>query len=89
MTWEDLKLQISDDVKKLMLERHVSEAEIKKVIFNAESTGDKLYQPEANWYLAKLRIGTATFYTEYSIEGNEYLVKSVYAHKAEITGIKE
>lgn len=84
MTWEEIKLEISDDVKLRLEGRHILEDEVKQVINNAETKGEKLYQPDANRYLAKLRIGSATFYVEYSINEDKYVVNSAYAHKAEI-----
>ena len=86
MSYGEMKLQISDEIKKLLEERHILEDEIKQVIYYAESEGDKLYQPESNTFLAKLRIGNATFYTKYSVDGESYLVQSAYAHKSELLG---
>jgi hypothetical protein len=80
----EIKLQIDDKVKQLMGERHISEDELQQVIQHAEAEGDKLYVPDANKYLAKLKIGKATFYAEYSIEGGNYVVCSAYVHKAEL-----
>ncbi len=85
MTWEEIKLRVSDKVKQLLEERHILEDEVKSIIHYGETEGEKLYQPEANRYLAKSRIGEATFYVEYSIEEGNYLVHTAYAHKAEIT----
>ena len=84
MTWEEIKLELSDEVKQQLEDRHILEDEVKQVINNAETAGEKLYQPDENRYLAKLRIGEATFYVEYAIEGDKYVVNSTYAHKAEI-----
>jgi hypothetical protein len=86
VSYEEIKLQISDEIKKCLDERHILEDEIKQVIYHAETEGNKLYQPEANCYLAKLKIGNATFYAKYSVEGDSYLVQSAYAHKSEILG---
>ncbi len=86
MTWEETELQVSDEGKQLLEDRHISEDEVKRVIHYAETEGQKLYQPEADRYLAKLRIGEATFYVEYSIEEGKYVVRSAYAHKSEIIG---
>ena len=86
MSGEEIKLELSDEVKQLLEERHILEDEVKKVVDHAETEGEKLYQPEANRYLAKLRIGQASFYVEYSIEEGNYTVHSAYAHKAEVTG---
>ncbi len=86
MSWADIKLQISDDVKLLLDGRHILEDEVKQVIHHAETEGTKLYQEDANRYLAKLMIGQATFYVDYSIEGDEHVVRSAYAHKSEVKG---
>ena len=86
MTLEEIKLQVNDNVKQLMEDRHISDDEVKKVIHHAETESDKLYLPDENRYLAKLRIGEATFYVEYSIEEGNYIVRSAYAHKTKIIG---
>ena len=86
MTWEEIKLQISDEVKRLLEERHISEDEVKQVIHHAETEGEKLYIPDGNKYLAKLAIGEATFYVAYSVEDGSYAVQTAYAHKAKIMG---
>jgi len=84
--WEDIKLQLSDEVKQLLEERHILEDEVKQVIDHAETAGEKLYQPDESRYLAKLLIGKATFYVEYSVEDGSYKVHTAYAHKAKIAG---
>ena len=86
MTWEEIKLQVSNETKQLLEERHILEDEVRQVIHHAETEGEKLYLPDENRYLAKLKIGKATFYVEYSVEDGNYTVRSVYAHKAEIKG---
>ncbi|MFC2003202.1 hypothetical protein ACFLV4_04585 [Chloroflexota bacterium] len=86
MSWEEIKLELSDKVKQLLEEKHILEDEVRQVINNAETEGEKLYQPDTNKYLAKLKIGKATFYVEYSIKEDSYVVSSAYAHKAEIKG---
>lgn len=86
MTWEEIKLQVSSEAKQLLEERHILEDEVRQVIHHAETEGEKLYLPDENRYLAKLKIGKATFYVEYSVEDGNYIVRSVYAHKAEIKG---
>lgn len=87
MSWEDIKIEISDTVKQTMEERHVSPDEVKMVINHVEKEeGTKLYVPDANRYLGKKMIGTATFYVDYSFEGDKYIINSAYVHKAEIQG---
>lgn len=86
MPWGEIKLQVNDEVSKRLEERHILEDEVKQVIHHAETEGEKLYEPDANKYLAHLRIGNATFYVEYSVEPGNYIVRSAYAHKSEIVG---
>lgn len=86
MTWEEITLQVNEEGKQLLEERHISEDEVKRVVYYAETEGKKLYQPEANRYLAKLRMGEATFYVEYSIEEEKFVVRTAYTHKSEIIG---
>lgn len=84
MSWEEIKLQVGDEVKKLLEERHISEEEVKKVIDFAETKGEKLYQPEANRYLAKSRLGEVVIYVEYSTDEKGYIVHTAYSHRSKI-----
>jgi hypothetical protein len=84
MSWEEIKLQVGDEVKKLLEERHISEEEVKKVIDFAETKGEKLYQQEENRYLAKSRLGEVTIYVEYSTDENGYIVRTAYSHRSKI-----
>ena len=84
MSWEETKLQISDQVKTLMADRGISDDEIKQVIHQAETTGEKLHQPEASRCLAKSRLGEVTVYAEYSVAENEYVIHSTYSHRSKI-----
>lgn len=85
-SWQEVKLDISVVVTRYLEMRHVLEDEIKQVIFHAETSGEKLFQPDTGKFLAKLRIGQATFYVEYSQGTRSFTVESAYAHKSEIVG---
>jgi glutamate synthase (NADPH) small chain len=85
-SWAEVKLEISAEVNRYLEMRHVQADEIKQVIFHAETTGEKLYQPGANKYLGKLRMGRATFYVDYGLGVASFIVNSAYAHRSEITG---
>jgi len=84
MSGEEIKLQVGDEVKKLLEERHISEEEVKKVIDFAASKGEKIYQQEANRYLARSRLGEVTIYVEYSTDENGYIVHTAYSHRSKI-----
>jgi hypothetical protein len=76
-----LKLEISDDVRKLLDERHVLDDDIRRVIDHAESTGLKLFQPDTPYFLSKMRIHEAMFYVEYSKDKGAYKIHTAYTHR--------
>ena len=76
-----LKLDIPDDVKSLMDDRHVLEEDVRRIIEHAEKTGLKLYQPGTDRFLSKLRIYQAMFYVEYSPVKDAYRIHTAYTHR--------
>ena len=83
--YTSIEVQLSGEVSEVMESRGIHEDEVKIVIHEGETTGKKLYQPENNRYLAKKRLGEATFYVEYSVSGeNKYLIHTAYSHMAEL-----
>jgi glutamate synthase (NADPH/NADH) small chain len=83
LDYENIKLQKDDKVRETLQSRHILDEEIKMVISNAETTGEKLYQPDTGKFLAKLKIGDVTFYVEYSaFEENTYVIHTAYSHRA-------
>lgn len=77
-----LKLEIADNVKTLLDDRHILEDDIRRVIEHAERTGLKLYQPGTHRFLSKLRIYQALFYVEYSSsEKGVYTIDTAYLHR--------
>ena len=83
--YEQVQFEVSDEVRQLLESRHILDDEIRMVIRNAETNGEKLYDPQTNKFLAKLRIGNATFYVEYSVtEEGSYVVHTAYSHRSEL-----
>jgi len=79
-----IELQKTSELAELLESRHILDDEIKTVIHNAEATKKKLYQPESNRFLAKMRIGNVTFYVEYSpVAERTHLIHTAYCHRAE------
>ena len=85
-TYHEIELIKSDAVASLMEQRHILDDDVKQVIYNAEATGEKLYQPEANRYLAKMTLPNVTFYVEYSVSDGGYEVHTTYSHRSTIIG---
>lgn len=81
--YEHIRLEKNEEVAEILRSRHILDDEVRMVIHNAESKGEKLYCPGEARFLAKLRIGDVTFYVEYSIIAeNTYRVHSGYCHRA-------
>ncbi|MFO8010172.1 MAG: hypothetical protein R6U89_05090 [Dehalococcoidia bacterium] len=79
-----MELEIGDDLKMTMEERGLREEDVKKVIQEAESSGDKLYQPDTPHCLAKLKIEESWVFVEYSAMGDDkYRVNRAYSMKTE------
>jgi len=85
-SWRHVKLEISTEVNRYLEMRHVLEDEVKQVIYHAENTGEKLYKPDINRFLGKLKIGKVTFYADYSYGDGKFILKYGYAHRSEIIG---
>ena len=82
--YHEIQLIKSDNVASLLEERHILDDDIKQVIYNAEATGEKLFQPEENRYLAKMTLSNATFYVEYSVADGNYVVHTAYSHRTDL-----
>ena len=83
---EALEIRMSNDTKELLETRHILDDEVKMVIHESESTGNKLRQEGSDHLLGKKTIGKVTFYAEYSPSGNKtYTVHSAYSHRMEVS----
>jgi hypothetical protein len=77
-----IKLEKSKDVQDLLDARHITDIDLKRVLDHAEKTGKKLYLPNSDRLLSKLRIVDTYFYAEYSpIEEGSFRIHSAYAHR--------
>jgi len=80
---QGVKLEIGGDVREVLESRGIREEDVAAVIQKAEETGEKLYREDR--FLAKLEIGEATYYAEYSTAGEgTYVVHTAYSHRARI-----
>ena len=64
--WEALKLIKSDAVNTVLEDRGILDDDIKMVIYNAETTDEKMYKPDTGECLAKLVIGETIFHVQYT-----------------------
>ena len=76
-----LKLEIPDEIRQIMVDRHILKDDLIRVIDHAEKTGVKLYQQDSGRFLAKLRMNEVYFYAEYSTLESGYLIHNTYSHR--------
>jgi hypothetical protein len=86
MSQSEMILEKSDAVHDRLEKRYILDEDLKQVIAHAESTGEKLYQPDEERFLSKLRVGEACFYVEYSPVKYGYRIHTAYTHRSVITG---
>jgi hypothetical protein len=83
--YEALQLQKSDEVNKILDERHISDDEIKMTIYEAEKGGEKCYRQDDDHFLANKKTEKVTFNVEYSVSGdNTYTIHTAYAHRGQV-----
>jgi len=86
---EKLRLTLSPEVRKRIDERRILEEDIRKVIYQAESSGKRLRSKENGNYLAYLQPANVTFWVEYVPDGDGFSVLNAYCHRMKIVGIKK
>lgn len=84
MTEEEIQLITDDKIKTIMEDRHIIEEDIKKVIALAETDGKKLRQPDCSRFLANRRLDNYNLYVEYTREGNNFTLLSIYSHRGKM-----
>lgn len=75
-----MDIKISSDVEEVMNERGVSAEDVEAVITNAEKNQTYLEADDGS-FLAKHRLENFCPYVAYEKNGDEYTIKTVYAHR--------
>ena len=82
----EVKLVISPEVREVLEARAIRDEDLQKTIFQAEQNAEKFVHPETGRFLAGVRPYFVTFWVEYDITPEGYLVHSAYKHRVKITG---
>jgi len=82
----DSKLIFPENVRHLMEERMILRTDVAKVITHAESTGNKLKNIEQDTYIASFKPVSVTYWVEYSLHEDGFVVHNAYSHRLEIKG---
>jgi Fe-S oxidoreductase len=79
-----LKARIPPEVAAKMERERILVEDVQRVIHEAERGGDKLVLPAAGRFIAHYRPSLVTYWVEYGIEGDEYVVCNAYSHRMQI-----
>lgn len=83
-SYEQIELDIPEEVERLMADRRILREDVQKTIHHAETTGEKFISPSGGRSLAFLRPDRVTYWVEYGPAGEGYCVFSVYSHRMEM-----
>lgn len=83
-TYEEIRLDISESLKRLMEDRLICREDIQKTICEAETTGEKFINTLTGHSLAFLRPDRVTYWVEYTKVGENYQIHTAYSHRMEM-----
>ncbi len=79
-----IKLRIPPEVAAKMEGEFILSEDLQRVIYQAEKTGDKLYAPSIDHFIAHYRPSIVTYWVEYAVRGDEFEVFNAYSHRMKI-----
>lgn len=78
---DQMRIEISQPLRKLMEQRMILVDDVKQVIRHAEETGEKMLDQESSRWVAHFRPGCVTYWVEYSAESSGFVVHNAYSHR--------
>ena len=78
------KLRIPPEVAAKMEKEFILTEDLRQVVYQAERTGDKLYVPASDHFIAHYRPSIVTYWVEYAVRGDEFEVFNAYSHRMSI-----
>lgn len=79
-----VQLVIAEEVRSLLEKRMILVEDVRKVVEHAEQTGEKFEDPASGHLLASYRPSCVTYWVEYSIDGNGYVIYNAYSHRMQV-----
>jgi hypothetical protein len=82
---EEIRLSISDELRKVLESRKILDSDIRQVIEFAERTQTKLLNRQNGHFLAHHNPAvTVTFWVEYTVADGEFIIHKAYSHRMEV-----
>ena len=78
---DPMRIEIPENVRKLMENRMILIDDVRQVISHAEASGEKMLNQETGRQIAHFRPGCVTYWVEYSSQGSGFVVHNAYSHR--------
>jgi Fe-S oxidoreductase len=84
--WQQLSMEIPHSVLPLLEERRILEDDIRRVLYKKDKDGKYLVHTVDGVRLASARLGSVTFWVEYTLKDNTYHIRRCWSHRMTIAG---
>jgi glutamate synthase (NADPH) small chain len=81
---QKIHLQIGTEMRVLLEKRRILEEDLQKVVYHAETTGQKFFHSETGRFKASFRPYKATFWVEYGPADGGFVIYNAYCHRMEL-----
>ena len=81
-----VRLLISPEARQKLEKRRILEEDLQRVIYHAESAGDRWIHPETGRLRAAFRPFRVTFWVEYESTEDGFVVHNAYCHRMQVVG---
>jgi glutamate synthase (NADPH/NADH) small chain len=79
-----LNIVLSEEMVNKMEDRLILVEDLEKVLDYAENTKSKFIDSDNGHYIAHRKLGHVTYWVEYEVEGDQYIIHNTYSHRMEI-----
>ncbi|MGN1033968.1 MAG: hypothetical protein ACI4PU_10865, partial [Intestinibacter sp.] len=84
----EVNLIISKELEEKFEEKLILFKDVHDTIAYAEANSEKFFNKKNNTFLAYRTIKNVTFWVEYTVEGDKYLVHNAYSHRMKIEAVE-
>ncbi len=84
MSYASIRLVIPAEVQEMLEKRLILVEDIQQVLEMAERTGARLVNKQTGHSLAYQKLGSVTYWIEYTLQDGAYLIHKAYSHRMEL-----
>ncbi len=79
-----IRLIMSQQIVDLLNSRHILDDDIQKVILSAKQTGKHMINPDNAHHLASFKPVRVTYWVEYEVTDQGYVIHNAYSHRMQL-----